>query len=135
MQEQRLQFEARSMCFGELGGQLPIGILSPFVALIPAFTVEECATAVKIAPSLVRSGCAEICCVGERAEALHDLLDSIIEDMEAFHVVPTFHVNEDDACEYFMFAAGGAAASLFALISPYPSLVSRLLALAEGMLA
>lgn len=135
MREQLLQIGTRSLYFGALGEQLPCGITSPFVALLPAYTPAECATAAAMAPDLVKAGCVEICCVGEHAEALHDQLDDIVEDMGAFHVVTTFHVGEDDASEYFVIAAGGASACLLAFVSPHPSLVSRLRALAEGMLA
>lgn len=135
MREPCLQVGTRSLYFGALGEQLPLGITSPFVALLPAYTAAECAAAADIIPALIKARCVEICCVGERAELLHDQLDDIVEDMEAVHVVTTFHAGEDDASEYFMFAAGAAAACLLAFVSPHPSLVARLRALAEGMLA
>jgi len=64
--------------------------------------------------------------VGPAAELLHDALDDIIENDGALSVVTTWHTDEKDACEYFLFAAGGAVKSLVALISLHPELVELL---------
>lgn len=135
MREPCSRIGARTIAFGVVGGEMPVGMSSPFVVLIPAFTVEECAAAARAAPALVSSGCVEMCCVGTRSAVLHDLLDDVIEDMGALHVVTTGHEAEDDACDYFMFAAGGAATSLFALVLSHPPLVARLQAIMDEMLA
>jgi hypothetical protein len=71
-------------------------------------------------------GCIEFCCVGPQAEQLHDSLDGIVEERGALEVVTTWHTDYSEACEYFLFAAGGKPPTLLALISSRPDLAALL---------
>jgi hypothetical protein len=98
----------------------------PFAALVPAFNDAERERVEELGVKLVEMGCTEFCCVGPQAEILHDALDSIIEKKEAFHIVTTWHEDEADACEYFLFAAGTQYQHFFAMIGLHPELLTLL---------
>jgi hypothetical protein len=123
---QRHEFDNRVIYFGSPQTHLPIGLMPPFAVLLPASNKAELSEAAVITTTLLDAGCIEFCCVGSEAESLHDSIDCIIEDRAAFEVVTTFHLDEMDACEYFLFAAGGGVKSLLALVSSHPKLVSIL---------
>lgn len=117
----------RSLVLGPLG--LPVDSFNrPFVALVPAFDADERQQVEAMAGPLMDLGCIEFCCVGPQAEQLHDSLDWIIEERGAPDVATTWHADYSDACEYFLFAAGGRPPTLFALVSGH----SDLAALLEG---
>jgi hypothetical protein len=69
--------------------------------------------------ALLQIGCRELCCVGPEAEALHDELDQIVEAEDALDVTTTWHTELLDACEYFVWAAGGARSPLVAVVSDH----------------
>ena len=75
---------------------------------------------------LVKSGCAEFCCVGVQAEELQDAIDAIVEDLQRYEVVTTADTDETEACEYFLFAAGGGRGGLLALVNAHPELVETM---------
>jgi hypothetical protein len=99
----------------------------PFAALLPANNAADCRLAEKILAALHVMGCIEICCVGTFAEQMHDQLDGIIESSETIEVVTTWFNDKHEACEYFLFAAGGGDLSLLAIIIDQPELVDLLL--------
>ncbi len=78
----------------------------PFAAMVPAVEDSDTRNAALLATDLVRMGCAEICCVGPRAEIVHDLVDEVVEDAGALSVVTTWHRDLNEGCEYFLFTAG-----------------------------
>jgi hypothetical protein len=97
-------------------------IASPFAVLVPAYSQAECGQIEAMVGILVDMGCIEFSCVGTEGERLHDALDWVIEDNGALDVVTTWHTNEAEACEYFLFAAGGVAPNLLAMVSDHPAL-------------
>ena len=106
----------------------------PFAALVPAFDAAERRQVDALANTLMDLGCSEFCCVGSEADELHDSLDAIIEEREAFDVVTTSETDSVEACEYFLFAAGGRQHELLALVSPHAELAALLETLArEGV--
>jgi hypothetical protein len=126
MSYQCLNFGISVICFGPLKDELPINISCPFAVLLPASNKIECLEAEKLIVTFLDMGCIEFCCVGEEAEFLHDKIDNIIEDKGAFEVVTTYDLDEVEACEYFLFVAGGGVRYLLALVSEHPNLLNRL---------
>lgn len=96
----------------------------PFVALLPARNASDCVLAVKIISRLIEFGCVEICCAGPMAQQMHDQLDVFVETADKFEVATTWYSDNREACEYFLFAAGGGCSSLLALILEQPELVA-----------
>jgi hypothetical protein len=123
---QRHEFQNRVIYFGLPQADLPVGLTAPFAVFLPASNKQERLEVEAIIVALLDAGCIELCCVGPEAESLHDSIDCIVEDRAAFDVVTTFHFDETDACEYFLFAAGGGIRFLLALVSSHPKLVSML---------
>jgi hypothetical protein len=117
---------SRSLVLGSLEGSVNFSLQRPFVALVPAFDIGERHKVEAMAGTLLELGCMEFCCVGPQAEQLHDSLDEIIEVRGALEVVTTWHTDYSDACEYFLFAAGGKPRTLLALVSPHPELAALL---------
>jgi hypothetical protein len=105
---------------------VPDTLARPFVALVPAFDAAERLQVEKLAGTLLEMGCVEFCCVGAEAELLHDSLDWIIEEREAFNVATTWHVDNGEACEYFLFAAGGKLPNLLAMVASHRDLEGAL---------
>ena len=95
---------------------LAVNVPIPFAVLLPAYSEGEVMLAKEIVAALLDLGCIEFCCVGSLAEQLHDSIDEIIEDREMFSIVTTFHNDVSEACEYFVFAAGGGACLHFWLL-------------------
>ncbi|AVR95108.1 hypothetical protein [Pseudoduganella armeniaca] len=104
---------------------------APFAVLLPAYSEQEVSTAAEMTPTLLESGCIEFCCIGSSAEKLHDLIDEIIEDRDMFSIVTTFHSDVEDACDYFLLAAGGGTPSLWAFTAQHPPIAKRLMALID----
>lgn len=98
------------------------GVLSPFVVLAPAFNETERSEVLAIVGSLIDQGCIEFCCAGPQSEFLHDAIDEIVEDRKRPDLITTWHTDASDACEYFLFAAGGQANNLLALVACHPEL-------------
>jgi hypothetical protein len=105
---------------------LPDELTAPFIVLVPAFDRDERDAVERGADDLLERGCVELCCVGPESEALHDALDSTLEDRGFLHVVTTWHTDATDACEYFLFAAGGGRAPLLALVARHAELIELL---------
>lgn len=126
MQTQLVLADGRIVRLGTPWSPLPQGVTAPFVALLPAHNKEERLRAERLAAELHRLGCIELCCVGPESEQLHDALDQVMEDKDACEVVTTWHTDATDACEYFLFAAGGGAAALLALVADHPDLTDLL---------
>lgn len=95
-----------------------------FVALIPAFEEDEESVAEIVARAAMDRGCVEICCVGPRAEFVHDLIDWIVVEKEALHVVTTWHEDEAEGCEYFFLTAANQMLDLLAFTNDSASLES-----------
>lgn len=100
--------------------------LHPTAVLFPAYSLEEIALVLVHVEGLARSGSVELCCVGPVAELLHDQIDGVLESRGMNNIVTTFHTDETDGCEYFLFAANAAEGNLLALIEAHPNLVSEL---------
>lgn len=103
-----------------------VSVVSPFAALVPAFSQEELTEILGVAGTLLGLGCKEFCCVGPKAECLHDQLDLFIEKGDLFEVVTTWHEDAVEGCEYFLFGAGGQSLVLYALISGRPELLDAM---------
>jgi hypothetical protein len=99
--------------------------------MLPAYD-EDLDASAAIAADLVDLGCAEICCVGPRAEELHDSIDGIVEDKGALHVVTTWHVGLEEGSEYFVDAAAGRPFLLMGLVADHPDLAAALRRMAFG---
>lgn len=127
MGTQTLSFASgRKVTLAPFTGILDFELPRPFVALLPATDATSCKIAEKIIAGLIAIGCIEVCCVGAMAEQMHDQLDVIIESSGNIEVVTTWFKNKHDACEYFLFAAGGGGSALLALIINQPELVDIL---------
>lgn len=118
--------DSRTLLFGSLVQPLSDSLSQPFVTLLPAFDEGERKQAQAITGPLVNRGCVEFCCVGPEAEQLHDSIDEIVEERGALAVVTTWHTDFSDACEHFLFAAGGRSPTLLALVASHPELVALL---------
>ncbi|HSO28948.1 MAG TPA: hypothetical protein VLS28_03535, partial [Candidatus Sulfomarinibacteraceae bacterium] len=116
----------RTLIFLSLDQRPNASLNPPFVTLLPAFDEEERRQAEVLAGLLMDQGCVEFCCVGPEAEQLHDSIDEIVEKMGAFEVATTWHTDLSDACEHFLFAAGGRSPTLLALVASHPELVALL---------
>jgi hypothetical protein len=116
----------RTIVFGSLGASIDYPLRRPFVLLVPAYDEEEKQQVEAVAEGLVELGCVEFCFVGPRAEEFHDFIDQIVESKGAFEVVTTWHTDVSDACDYFLFAAGGRSATLLALVCRHRDLLEPL---------
>lgn len=101
-------------------------VSAPFAALVPAVEDTDASNAVVLAADLVHMGCAEICCVGARAEVVHDMVDEVVEDAGALSVVTTWHQDMNEGCEYFIFTAGGRPRWLLAAVEGRAELTTLL---------
>jgi hypothetical protein len=122
----RLSSGHRNLIVSSLTCDIKKLLQSPFTLLVPAYTEEEQARVILVAADLLPLGCKEICCVGSRAESLHDMLDGLIESSSNLDIVTTWHADVIEAAEYFIFAAGGASTDLVALISDHASIAAAL---------
>src|SRR5690348_63492 len=98
-----------------------------FVTLLPAFSSKEATLALQAANALLDYGCEEFCCVGLESEWLDEELDYLVEDRNRLNVVTTAFTDEAEACEYFLFGAGGGRTNvLLALVIDHAPLLQRL---------
>jgi hypothetical protein len=74
----------------------------------------------------INLGGIEFCCAGPDAERMHDTIDDQIEAKGAFQVATTGHEDLNDACDYFMHAAGGGTCQMLALIGDHAQIRSVL---------
>lgn len=118
--------DGRSVMLGLIDALPHLSRREQFVVLVPAFNSAEREKVVAVTSNLVDLGCKEFCCVGPEAEPLHDAIDAIVEDSGALEIVTTWYTDGNDACEYFLFAAGAAKLTLLALVSEHPKLISML---------
>ena len=121
-----LKDENKTVLIGSLSDELPSNLVSPFAVLLPATNKSECMEVKAIATAFLDKGCIDFCFVGKYAESLHDFLDCMIEDQGMFSVVTTAHLDEVEACEYFLFAAGGGSVPLLALVMQNENLLNFL---------
>jgi hypothetical protein len=127
MSDRTLPFSGkRILVLGALQEPIDKPLGPRFATLLSAYDGQERQKAEAIVGELVDRGCIEFCCVGPEAEELHDSIDWIIEDKEAFSVVTTWHENQMEACEYFVSAAAGKPCVLLALVATHPEVVAVL---------
>jgi hypothetical protein len=116
----------RRLVVAERDMPLDLHVQRPFATLLPAYDTIDGRQAENVAGRLIELGCVEFCLVGPQAERIHDALDEIIEARDALNVVTTWHDDELEGCEYFLFAAGGQAVELLAFTSPHTELQTML---------
>jgi hypothetical protein len=104
---------------------------SPFAVLVAANDKVEGVNVKNVAGTLIDQGCVEFCCAGAEAEWLHDELDNVIEDKGTLGVVTTWDESEAEACEYFLFAAGGGQVELLAIVLDHQGLLATLEAVGQ----
>lgn len=132
MTVQSARFGGRDVFVGEPSDILAMNVVSPFAALVTASSQEELNEVIDIASSLLSLGCKEFCCVGLKAESLHDQLDLLIEKAGLLDVVTTWHEDAIEGCEYFLFGAGGQSIILYGLISHHPELLDAMALAAQA---
>ncbi|MCP5468595.1 MAG: hypothetical protein H7A32_04935 [Deltaproteobacteria bacterium] len=128
---QLTRFGGREVFIGTPSDILTVNVVSPFAVMITAFSQEELNKVLAIVTSLLSLGCKEFCCVGPKAELLHDQIDLLIEKTGSLDVVTTWHEDVVEACEYFLFGAGGQSLVLYGLISQYPELLDVMASVAQ----
>jgi hypothetical protein len=64
--------------------------------------------------------------VGPEAELLHDSIDELVEARGESDIVTTWHLDCEDAAEYFVYGAGGGELRLVALVLSHPEVVAAL---------
>lgn len=126
MNSKTVNFRKRAVHMLGLADKLPDTAGGSFAVLLPGYSEREVSQCVGLVAALLDLGCIEFCCIGNRAEELHDHIDEVIEDREQFNVVTTFHADEEEACEYFLFAAGAAEPSLVAMVLDHPEVACQL---------
>jgi len=109
-----------------LGSEIPHYPVGEYAFLLPAFDETECGVVLAAVPSLLLSNCVQLCCVGAKAEALHDAIDDLLADKGKHHILTTYDADLEEACEYFVYAAGMSVAHLVALVAEHPLLISKL---------
>lgn len=109
-----------------LTGVIPEYPAGDFGFLLPAFDDAECDKVLALVPHLLATNCAQITCLGLKAEKLHDEIDTLVEDAGRFNILTTYDSDLLEACEYFIFAAGSSVTHLVALIGDHPEVVSIL---------
>lgn len=128
---QAARFGGREVFVGELRDITAVSVVSPFVALVTAYDQEELNEVLGVARTLMGLGCKEFCCVGSKAELLHDQLDLHIEEVGLLDVVTTWHEDAVEGCEYFLFGAGAQNLVLYGLISSHPELLDAMVLAAQ----
>lgn len=123
---QPCKFGGRDVFVGEPGDISAVNVVSPFAALVTASSQKELDEVIGIASCLLSLGCKEFCCVGLKAESLHDQLDLLIEKAGLLDVATTWHEDAVEGCEYFLFGAGGQRLVLYGLISRHPELLDAM---------
>ena len=96
----------------------------PYAAMLPAFQSSDVTE--ELVTQLLSTGCIDICCVGPNAESVHDNVDDFRERNGFAVIATTWHADTDDACEYFIHAAGGRLPLLIAVVSKHPDVCSKL---------
>lgn len=125
---ERFTIGARSLAIvaPEALGEVAPDASGPFAAMLPAVEDSDALGAPSLAGELVRMGCVEICCVGPHAETVHDLVDEVVEDLDALSVVTTWHQDMSEGCEYFISTAGARPALLIAIVAERDDLANLL---------
>ena len=121
----------RKLVISSLDTSVEYTLHRPFVVLLPAFDVWERQQVEAKMSAFMDLGCIEFCCVGPQAEQLHDSLDGIIEDRGKLELITTSDTDYSEACEDFLFAAGGMSCTLLALISSHSELSAVLCDMAK----
>lgn len=127
---QQIEFNTRTLVLGVLDDSREIIAkinATKFLAMLPAYTNSELEQSIEIARQLIDLSCIEICCVGTLSSEFHDRLDSVLEEREELFVLTTSIVDEEEACEYFIFGADGAEAKLLiALVGGHQVVIKQL---------
>jgi hypothetical protein len=123
---QAVRFGGREVFVGAPSDIIAERVVSPFATLVTASSQEELNEILSIASRLLGLGCKEFCCVGLKAELLHDQLDLLIEKAGLLDAVTTWHKDAAEGCEYFLFGAGGQSLVLYGLISRHPELLDTM---------
>jgi len=98
-----------------------------FAVLLPVDSDSAKEIALRCGRRFVELGCKEFCCVGSLAADTEDELDCLLEDEGRTDIVTTSFDHEEDAAEYFLFAAGGATFHrLVAMVEGRADLSARL---------
>lgn len=102
-----------------------------YALLLLANETSEIEGALTFALVVAGAGCKEICCMGYVSAELEDALDAALELQGRLDVVTTSFSEEDEALDYFLFAAGGAESGmdLVAVIDDHVSLKRSLVSL------
>lgn len=125
------KFGAREITLALLSDVLSIEKKEEFVALVPAFDRKDIDKVVNAVGRMIERGCMEICCVGEKAELMHEELDGLIEEKGFLHVVTTWHVDPREGCEYFLYGAGGQSYALYGFVSDRKDILAALSLVSE----
>jgi len=129
---QAAKYGVREVFVGAPNDVSAVNVVSPFAALVTASNQEELDEVLGIASNLLELGCKEFCCVGLKAESLHDQLDLLIEKAGLLDVVTTWHEDAVEGCEYFLFGAGGQSLVLYGLISRHAELLDAMALAAQA---
>jgi hypothetical protein len=102
------------------------GLSRPFVMLLVAGQKNPDDAQKQLIDSAVASGCVEFCCIGDHSEALHDYIDSVLEDRCIVDVVTTWHNDEplEEALFYFAKLAGARPSTLVAAVDGDAAIVN-----------
>ncbi|MBN2442945.1 MAG: hypothetical protein JXJ04_16420 [Spirochaetales bacterium] len=86
----------------------------PFSILIESFDDKNYSSIDEILEIIIRKECKEICCVGKRADELHDYIDEKIEENELLHIITSSLSDDtaDEICDYFLDVSGGKPSNL-----------------------
>lgn len=111
-------------------GALASSLLSPsrarFVALLPAYSEEECAAVAARFVELVTLGCCEVWCVGPEALALELLLRDCVKQEALSDVRVESDVDEEMGCNLCLARATQLQMSVLALAGHRPDLAATL---------
>lgn len=126
------EFGGREVLMGAPSDVPFVTFVAPFAVLVTVTNQEELDEILSLAGGLFELGCKEFCCVGPKAESLHDQLDLLIEEASLIDVVTTWHEDAVEGCEYFLFGAGGQSLILYALVCRHLELLDALVLAAQA---
>jgi hypothetical protein len=98
----------------------------PFATLVYTDVELVGYTINQLIKELIDLGCVEFCCIGPYADSLHDLIDMLIEDLEAYHIVSTADLNPIEGIDYFINTAGRRLNCLLVIAPGDNSIISEI---------